>query len=176
MAPRRNKRKQQQAKRSSNKTEKRTLVSKFDEMEVGSSSTAASQPTPSASEPQPSTSSDEAQTNVLISKYPLYDQWETMEEEERGRVRDAHRIQTGPFAFQPEYLPVQIHVAVTQQGRFTRDIESDMVKCNTIEAVKDVVKSSLTHELVRTNIDPTRTKFAGLVSAVIRESSHVYSA
>ncbi|KAK7897372.1 hypothetical protein LTR67_005261 [Exophiala xenobiotica] len=160
---RKQQRRKKQAKRSEDRIEKKTLVSNFDEMEVGSSSTAASQPTPSASEPQPSTSSDQAQTNVLISKYPLYDQWETMEEKERGRVRDAHRIQTGPFAFQPEYLPVQIHVAAQQQGRFTREIESDMVKCNTIEAVKDVVKSSLTHELVRTNIDPTRTKFAGLM-------------
>ncbi|KAK5189892.1 hypothetical protein LTR99_004165 [Exophiala xenobiotica] len=162
MPPKRNKTKndKQRAKRSSNKTEKKTLVSEFDEMEVGSSSTAASQPTPSASEPQPTVSGNQA---TLISKYPLYERWESMEEEERGRVRDAHRIQTGPFAFQPEYLPVQIHVAAQQQGRFTREIESDMVKCNTIEAVKDVVKSSLTHELVRTNIDPTRTKFAGLM-------------
>ncbi|KAK5240215.1 hypothetical protein LTS06_012528, partial [Exophiala xenobiotica] len=94
MAPKRNKRKQQRAKRSEDRVDKKTLVSKFDEMEVGSSNTAASQPTPSASEPQPSTSSNQAQTNVLISKYPLYDQWETMEEKERGRVRDAHRIQT----------------------------------------------------------------------------------
>ncbi|KIW58138.1 hypothetical protein PV05_02685 [Exophiala xenobiotica] len=163
MPPKRNKRQQERAKRSADKVEKKKLVRTFEEMELSGSSTAASQPTPSASEPQSSVSSDQAPTDTLISKYPLYEKWETMEEEERGRVRDAHRSQTGPFAFQPAYLPVQVHVAAPQQGRFTREIETDIIQCNTLEAVKDLVKSSLSHELLRTNIDPTRTKFAGLM-------------
>lgn len=167
MPPKRNKRQQERAKRSADKVEKKKLVRTFEEMELSGSSTAASQPTPSASEPQSSVSSDQAPTDTLISKYPLYEKWETMEEEERGRVRDAHRSQTGPFAFQPAYLPVQVHVAAPQQGRFTREIETDIIQCNTLEAVKDLVKSSLSHELLRTNIDPTRTKFAGLVSAAL---------
>jgi hypothetical protein len=166
MAPKRNKRKQQRAKRSEDRVDKKTLVSKFDEMEVGSSSTAASQPTPSASEPQPSTSSDQAQTNVLMSKYPFYDQWETMEEEERQRVRDSHASQVGPLGFRPNYLPVRVHIAAPQQGRFTREVESSMIDCNTLEAVKDIAKSSLVFELVRTDIDPARARFAGLVSAL----------
>ena len=169
MPPKRNKRQQQLAKRSGDRAEKKNLVRKFDDMELAGSSTAASQPTTSASEPHPSVSSEQAPTDTLISKHPLYEKWETMEEEERGRVRDAHRSQTGPFAFQPAYLPVQIHVAAPQQGRFTREIETDIIQCNTLKAVQDVVKSSLSHELVRTNIDPTRTKFAGLVSAVLND-------
>ncbi|KAK5421672.1 hypothetical protein LTR90_003162 [Exophiala xenobiotica] len=105
-----------------------------------------------AFEPQPSVSSDQAPTNTLLSKDPLYEQWETMEEEDCGRVQDAYRSKTGAFAFQPAYLPVQVHVAAPQQGRFTREIETDIIRFNTLEAVKDVFTSSLSHKQSLTSV------------------------
>jgi hypothetical protein len=154
MPPKGTRRKRKQGNKVQNQQARRGL----ENLQIGSSST-----TP---EPQPSTSSDQAPTNVLMSKYPLYDQWETMEEEERQRVRDSHASQVGPLGFRPNYLPVRIHIAAPQQGRFTREVESSMIDCNTLEAVKDIAKSSLVFELVRTNIDPARARFAGLVSAL----------
>jgi hypothetical protein len=69
-----------------------------------------------------------------------------MEEEDCGRVQDAYRSQTGAFAFHLHTLPVQVHVAAPQPGRFTREIETDIIRFNTLEAVKDVFTSSLSHE------------------------------
>jgi hypothetical protein len=101
----------------------------------------------------------------LISKYPLFQEWEAIEEAERAQVAQTHKRRTGPTTvFEPQYLPVQVHVAAPQHGRFTREVESDIVACNSINAIQELVKSSLVFELVRTNIDPTRTHFAGLMT------------
>ena len=64
----------------------------------------------------------------------------------------------------PELLPIQVHVAAPVAGRFTREVESDIEQLNTIEAVKDLVQSSMYFELQCSNIDLLSTKFAGLMT------------
>lgn len=103
-------------------------------------------------------------TTIEISKFPLVESWEQIEEAERKEVARKHKARTGPLAFEPEYLPFQIHAAVPIHGRFTREIESDIVKCNTIEAIKDIAKSSLPLEFKRTNMKLNETKFAGIMT------------
>ncbi|KAI1626489.1 hypothetical protein EDD37DRAFT_349928 [Exophiala viscosa] len=145
--------KQKQTKRGVGDIKDKGLRRKFDEMNVAG---------PTA-EAQPQTDTREPATNVEISQFPLYETWETIEEEEREAIIKTHKIRTGPIAFVPEYLPVQVHVAAPIAGRFTREIESDIVACNTLEAVRDIVKNSLIFELKRTNINAARTKFAGVM-------------
>ncbi|KAI1613414.1 hypothetical protein EDD36DRAFT_439267 [Exophiala viscosa] len=145
--------KQKQTKRGVGDIKDKGLRRKFDEMNVAG-------PTDEA---QPQTDTREPATNVEISQFPLYETWETIEEEEREAIITTHKIRTGPIAFVPEYLPVQVHVAAPTAGRFTREIESDIVACNTLEAVRDIVKNSLIFELKRTNINAARTKFAGVM-------------
>lgn len=101
------------------------------------------------------------ETVILISKFPLYEKWEELEHAEAQQVTETHTSRIKWLL--PEKLPVLVHVACPQNGRFTREIESDIEELNCIEAVKDLVKSSLVFELVRTNIDPTRVRFAGLM-------------
>ncbi|KIV84138.1 hypothetical protein PV11_06111 [Exophiala sideris] len=153
MPPKGTKHKQQRAKGGVKRREGQGLRRKFDEMNVADP----------ADEPQPQTETHEPATNVEISQFPLYDTWECIEEEEREAIIKTHKSRTGPIAFEPEYLPVQVHVAAPLAGRFTREIESDIVKCNTLEAVKEIVKDSLIFELKRTNINAARTKFAGVM-------------
>lgn len=100
-------------------------------------------------------------TRILTHKFPLFEEWETLEEEESQQVTKKHGAHLRWT--EPEYLPIQVHCAAPVAKRFTREIESDMVECNNIEAVKDIVKSSLLHELIRTNIDPLTVRFAGLM-------------
>ncbi len=61
-------------------------------------------------------------------------------------------------------LPVQVFVMAPHAGRFTRQIETDIVSMNTIGAVTDLVKNSLIFELKATNIDISKTMFAGLMT------------
>jgi len=61
-------------------------------------------------------------------------------------------------------LPVQVHAAGPLAGRFTSEIESDIVKCNTLDAVKTIVKECLVFELIRSKMDPRRTRFAGVMT------------
>ena len=151
MPPKGTKHKQNRAKGGVKRREGQDLRRKFDEMNVAGPADEA--------HPQP----DEPATKVEISQFPLYETWETIEEEEREVIIKKHKSRTGPIAFEPEYLPVQVHVAAPIAGRFTREIESDIVACNTLEAVKDIVKNSLIFELKRTNINAARTKFAGVM-------------
>ncbi|KAL2408486.1 hypothetical protein ABEF93_004067 [Exophiala dermatitidis] len=103
-------------------------------------------------------------TKIEISTYPLVEKWEQIEDAERADIQKKHRARTSPFAFEPEYLPFQIHAAVPIHGRFTREIESDIVKCNSIEAIKDIAKSSLPLEFQRSNMKLNETKFAGIMT------------
>ncbi|EXJ83246.1 hypothetical protein A1O1_06865 [Capronia coronata CBS 617.96] len=103
-------------------------------------------------------------TTIEISKFPLVEKWERIEEAERKQIAQRHATRTGPYGFEPDYLPVQIHAAVPIHGRFTREIESDIVKCNTIEAIKDIAKTSLPLEFQRSNMKLKETKFAGIMT------------
>ena len=62
-----------------------------------------------------------------------------------------------------ELLPVKVHVGSPQTGRFTREVESDIQDLNSIEAIKNLVSSSMGWELRRANIDMSQCKFAGVM-------------
>lgn len=63
----------------------------------------------------------------------------------------------------PQKLPVFVHVAAPQVGRFTREVESDIQQMNSIQAVKDLVEDSMSFELIRAEIDVSKVRFAGLM-------------
>lgn len=133
--------KQKKTERMVKKAEDKVLRRNFDDMNVAGP----------AERPQPQPKLPEPQAKIEISRFPLYETWETIEEEEKVAIVETHKARSGPIAFEPEYLPVQVHVAAPQHGRFTREVESD------------IVKDSLVFDLKRTNIDPKRAKFAGVM-------------
>ncbi|KIX92328.1 uncharacterized protein Z520_11936 [Fonsecaea multimorphosa CBS 102226] len=101
------------------------------------------------------------ETTITTTKYPLLEKWEELEAAEAEEIAHKHKHTTGWLL--PESLPVLVHVAAPNAGRFTREVQSDIELMNSIEAVKDLVKDSLIFELKRTNIDVTKTRFAGLM-------------
>jgi len=139
------------------KIQKQQLRRKFGELEVDNASDGAEATTPDDTSPDVTI----PETNILISKYPLVEKWEDVEAAEAEEVTRKHASRLRWF--DPEKLPVLVHVAAPQSGRFTREVQSDIEQMNNIEAVKDLVKSSLVFELIRTNIDPSRARFAGLM-------------
>ncbi|KAJ9603137.1 hypothetical protein H2200_012432 [Cladophialophora chaetospira] len=103
-------------------------------------------------------------TTINTLRYPLYDEWETLEDAEAEEVIKQHKsITDDKTGWIPQLLPVKVHVASPQAGRFTREIESDIEFMNSIDAVKDLVASSMGWELKRANVDLSQCKFAGLM-------------
>ncbi|OAL39152.1 hypothetical protein AYO20_01470 [Fonsecaea nubica] len=100
-------------------------------------------------------------TTITNTKYPLLETWEELGVAEAEKITHKHKNITGWLL--PEILPVLVHVAAPQAGRFTREVQSDIDTMNSIEAVKDLVKDSLIFELKRTNIEVSKTRFAGLM-------------
>ncbi|EXJ77105.1 hypothetical protein A1O3_10263 [Capronia epimyces CBS 606.96] len=147
------------------KTKRSELRRRFGGLDIDQKDNATSD-TQSAAAPTaaPARHPTHGPTTIEISKFPLVERWEQIEEAERASISRRHKARTGPFAFEPEYLPVQIHAAVPVHGSFTREIESDIVKCNTIEAIKDIAKSSLPLEFKRSNMKLNETKFAGIMT------------
>ncbi|OQV01641.1 hypothetical protein CLAIMM_06960 [Cladophialophora immunda] len=101
------------------------------------------------------------ETTITTTKYPLLETWEQLEAQEAEEITHKHKDTTEWLL--PEILPVLVHVAAPQAGRFTREVQSDIDTMNSIEAVKDLVKNSLGLELKRSNIEVTKAHFAGLM-------------
>ncbi|KAL2419272.1 hypothetical protein ABEF95_004434 [Exophiala dermatitidis] len=160
--PRRSTRNQRSQAQKVTRSELRRKLGKLDmdEEETKSTGTLAGE----ASGTDTTTHPTHGPTKIEISTYPLVERWEQIEDAERAEIQKKHKARTSPFAFEPEYLPFQIHAAVPIHGRFTREIESDIVKCNSIEAIKDIAKSSLPLEFQRSNMKLDETKFAGIMT------------
>ncbi|OAP55456.1 hypothetical protein AYL99_10429 [Fonsecaea erecta] len=101
------------------------------------------------------------ETTITTTKYPLFETWERLESAQVGEITHQHKHTTGWLL--PQIMPVLVHVAAPQAGRFTREVQSNIDNMNSIEAVKDLVKNSLLFELKRTNIEVTKAQFAGLM-------------
>jgi hypothetical protein len=137
------------------------------------SSTATNKPSndePSAEDSSNDSSSDQdppppPDTTISISQFHIANTWEEIEEEERKKPELSRTYMAGSVALfrDTRYLPVQIHIAAPQTKRFTREIEYDIMECNTIDAVTDIAKRGLALEMGRSNM-PTNVKFAGLMT------------
>lgn len=98
------------------------------------------------------------------SDLPIHKKYEAIEKEEREAIAQQYRAKVANSIYFNQNLPVRIHVAAPEQGRFTREVETTIGEIRNIELVINIVKKSLPFEIKGAGINVKKAKFAGLMT------------